>query len=197
MRNETDQNYSDAEIISGIKQGGMLRQRITSYLYHRHVDFVRKGQRKYHLGEDEAVDAYGDAIIGLCNRINNEAFQSEGNLTGYLYKSFCNRCVDRVRKNSSSSIKEQVELLPNMKTEAKTTLMRLIESEDMNQILLLLDKIGGKCRQILVESEYYGFEVEELTERLGFKNANSLASQKHRCMSKLRQLLEKRKDRTI
>ncbi|MEZ4776753.1 MAG: sigma-70 family RNA polymerase sigma factor [Bacteroidia bacterium] len=195
MRNETSPHYSDEEIISGIKNGGVSRQRISNYLYRRHVDFVGKGKRKYRITEEDAVDAYGDAIIGLCNRVAQDAFQSEGNLAGYLYRSFCNRCVDRVRKNTSSII-DQVELLPNMRTESKTVLLKLIEKEDMAQIISLLDKIGGKCRQILIESEYYGFGVEELTERMGFKNTNSLATQKHRCMQKIRQLLEKRKDHT-
>lgn len=195
MRNESTQNYSDEEIVSGIKSGGLQRQRISSYLYRRHVDFVGKGKRKYRITEEDAMDAYGDAIIGMCNRVAQDVFQPEGNLAGYLYKSFCNRCVDRVRKNTSSTI-DQVELMPGMRTESKTILLKLIEKEDMDQIVSLLDKMGGKCRQILIESEYYGFSVEELTERLGFKNANSLASQKHRCMQKLRQILEKRKDYT-
>ncbi|MEZ4829734.1 MAG: sigma-70 family RNA polymerase sigma factor [Bacteroidia bacterium] len=196
MRNKSIHNYSDEEIVAGIRIGGIQRQRMTDYLYTRHMDFVGKGRRKYRITEEEAVDAYGDAIIGLCNRIALDAFQSEGNLSGYLYRAFSNRCVDRIRKNTSS-ISEQVALLPYMRTDSKTVLLQLIEKEDLARLTAIMEKMGGKCRQILIDSEYYGFSPEELTEKLGFKNTNSLASQKHRCLQKLRQLLEKRKDQII
>ncbi|MEL6650940.1 MAG: hypothetical protein AAFQ87_09080, partial [Bacteroidota bacterium] len=51
---------------------------------------------------------------------------------------------------------------------------------------------GEKCKRLLLESEYYGYRIDELVQRLGFKDSNSLASQKHRCMKKLRELIRKK-----
>ncbi len=182
--------FSDAEIIAALKKGGIDRQRMTTYLYRQYAGFIKKGIRKYSLTEEDSVDAFGDALIGLCSRISQDSFQLDGNLVGYLYRSFCNRCVDRVRKNSSSII-EQVELMPHMRLESKNILKRLIQQETFRHIEQLLDILGPNCKQMLIESEYYGYSVEELAQRMGFKNARSLSSQKYRCMAKLRDLLAK------
>ena len=184
--------YSDIEIINGIKQGGAIKRRFTNFLYKQYAGFVYNGRKKYHIPLEDAVDAYGDSIIGLCNQIEKHHFQTEGNLSGYLYRSFCNRCVDRVRKKSSS-ISEGVDLMPNMSIEGRNALKSLIEKEEVSEIKTLLDKLGGKCREILILSEYYGYNVEEITQKLGFKNPNSLSSQKYRCMSRLREIISKRK----
>ena len=184
--------YSDQEVINGIKQGGAIKQRFTNYLYKQYAGFVYNGVKKYHITLENAVDAYGDSIIGLCNRIENHHFQTEGNLSGYLYRSFCNRCVDRVRKKTSS-IDEKIELMPNMSMESRNALTSLIEKEEVSKLRNLLDQLGGKCREILILSEYYGYSVEEITQKLGFKNPNSLSSQKYRCMSRLKAIISKRK----
>lgn len=163
---------------------------MTNYLYRQYGGFIKKGIRKYSLSEEDAVDAFGDALIGLCNRVSLDSFKLDGNLGGYLYRSFCNRCVDRVRKVTSSNI-EQVELMPHMRQDSKNALKKLIQQEAFRHVERLLDKIGTNCKQMLIESEYYGYSVEELAERMGFKNARSLSSQKYRCMAKLRELLAK------
>lgn len=160
-------------------------------LYRQYWGYTIKGQRQYRISEEEAIEAYEDALIGLTRQLHKADFQLQASIGGYLYRAFCNRCVDRVRKNSSMTM-ESIDEMHFLSAKARNHLQALLEKEEVGQLISLMDKIGQKCKRLLLEAEYYGYSIDELVQRLGFKDANSLASQKHRCMKKLRELIRKK-----
>ncbi|MEO0471639.1 MAG: sigma-70 family RNA polymerase sigma factor [Bacteroidota bacterium] len=186
--------HTDQQIIDGIRAGGTSKQRFTNYIYEQYAGFVYKGMRQYRLTKEEALDAYTDAVVGLCRRIEQADFQMDGNLPGYLYRSFCNRCVDRVRKHTSIGI-ETVELMPQLPETARGILKELLLKEEFSGLLQLMNQLGERCKQILLDADYWGFSVAEMVEKFEFKDANGLSSQKYRCMTKLRKLISARRKR--
>lgn len=182
----------DRELIKAIRSRGGKEQAALRMIYRQFWGYTIKGQRQYRISEEEAIDAYEDAIIGFSRQMQKADFQLEGSIGGYLYRAFCNRCVDRLRKKSSipTETLDHARLLPS---KAQTILQKLLIEEELAGLIALMDKLGGKCKQLLLDAEYYGYSIDELVDRLGFKDANSLASQKYRCMKKLRELIKKKK----
>ncbi|MEL7530100.1 MAG: sigma-70 family RNA polymerase sigma factor [Bacteroidota bacterium] len=181
----------DRDLIEAIRSRGGEEQAAMRMIYRQYWGYTIKGQRQYRISEEQAIDAYEDAIIGLSRQLQKPDFQLEGSLGGYLYRSFCNRCVDRLRKSSSLPT-EELDRASRLPSKARNVLEQLSQREEVAALVALMDKLGGKCKQLLLEAEYYGYSIEELVSRLGFKDANSLASQKYRCMKKLRELIKKK-----
>lgn len=189
MEKRQEKLPSDSELIAGIKAGGVLRQRLVAQIYQQYMGFVYKGQQRYKLNQEEARDAYGDAITGLCHQIQQDKFRGDSKLSTYLFKSFSNRCVDKLRRRASHAKVQWEDLTPTMPDKAKTMIQELVLKEETNRILDLMASLGEKCKKILIDSEYYGFNLQEIAERIGFKNAASVSSMKYRCLDKLKKLL--------
>lgn len=191
---QQDKLPTDAEIIEGIRSGGIRRQKLATQIYQQYMGYVYKGQKRYKLSLEDARDAYADAVTGVCRHIREGRFRGESKLSTYLFKSFSNRCVDKIRRLTSNSNVEWDELVPTMPDKAKTMIQELVIREDTERLLSLMDELGDNCKKILIDSEYYGFNMEEIAERIGFKNAASVSSMKYRCLNKLKKLLGKRKN---
>jgi RNA polymerase sigma factor (sigma-70 family) len=181
-------SYNEAEVIAGLKAGGASREKYTRFLYKQYAGFIIKGQRKYRLSYEEAWDAFTDSVIKLCKQIEDERFSTAGKMGGYLFRIFSNKCVDIVRKNSSLQV-EWIDDIPEMQDEARNTLRNLIQKEQVSVLSSYMDKLGDTCKQILLDSEYYGYSIEEIAKRIGYKNGPSVSSKKYRCLEQLRKLI--------
>ncbi|MEM7374108.1 MAG: sigma-70 family RNA polymerase sigma factor [Bacteroidota bacterium] len=182
--------HTDDHLISQIQKGGIARQRAINHIHDTYSGFVVKGKRKYRLEQEEVIDAYSESIVGMSKQIEVGKFRGESKLSTYLYQIFCNKCIDRVRHNSAD--KNQVEWIhdmPDMPDMAKDIVKDITEQEDRNKLVQYLSLVGEKCKQILWESEYQGFSLQEIADRMGFQRAQSVANQKHKCMAKLKQLI--------
>jgi len=69
----------------------------------------------------------------------------------------------------------------------------LKQAEQDHQRLSLraaLDQLGPACSRLLQFFYYYNFSLEAIAHRMRYKNADTVKSQKHRCIKQLRILLE-------
>lgn len=192
MAKKNKNNFSDQEIIKGLQQEGLDNRRFTQLFYEQFMDFIYSGIKRHGLSFEDAQDAYSDAIIGVCRQINKGAFRGESKLSTYLFQSFSNRCVDRTRKSSSHIIEEDLEQYTHLPEKARNILNLLELKEDVNRVKALMAQLGEKCRRILMESEYYGYSMEEIAERMGFNKAATASNIKYRCMKRLKDLLAKK-----
>lgn len=177
---------TDQEVLQACKAGGAQRERAMSFLYQQYMGYVYDAQSRYHqLSVEELKDAYAEAVVGLSRQIDNEALRGESSLGTYLFRSFSNRCVDKIRRNASNKA-DWVSQIPNLPDRARNMLQEMVLSERFQALAPFLEQIGEKCRKILMDAEYYGYSHEEIAIRIGAKNAGTVASLKHRCMKRLR-----------
>lgn len=180
---------TDQEVLDACDAGGATRERAISYLYKQYMGFVYDAQKKYRqLSVEELRDAYGEAVLGLSRQIDNEALRGESSLGTYLFRSFSNRCVDKIRRHASNKA-DWVSHIPNLPDRARNMLEEMVHSEEFQALAPYLEKIGDKCKQILLDAEYFGYSQEEIATRIGAKNAGTVSSLKHRCMKRLREAM--------
>lgn len=183
--------YSDQEIIKGIIQGGPLREGWITRLYSKYLPMIHGGRKKYKLSEEELKDAYADTIIAISEQIARGDFEGRSKLSTYLYRIFFNKCVDIIRKNATNRSETGYEL-SHVKSHEQNALHALVEKDEVEHLLGYFEQLGDRCKQILLDWGYWGYNMHEIAERMGFKNNKSVISQKHKCFEKLKELLQKR-----
>lgn len=182
-------NIPEAELIKGIKEEGALRQHYAGLLYEQYFDFIYAGKKRYSLDFEQAHDAFGDAVIKVCTAIQKGALDNGGKLSAYLFRAFSNRCVDKIRRNASSIMQEDIAEHYDLPSAAKDVLTEMEQQEKWQQMETAMDELGEKCKRLLLEIEYYGYSQEEVAQRMGYNKASTVANMKYRCLKRLKEIL--------
>ena len=123
-------------------------------------------------------------------------YKGGSSLFTLLYTIVRNCCVDFLRKNTSK-VNDWVNEMPVVPDRAKNILEQLSLKEGMAELKSLMEQAGTNCRQVLIDSLYFGYKVEEIAERQGLKNAQTVSSIKSRCLSRLRKLIAQHRDKAF
>jgi RNA polymerase sigma-70 factor (ECF subfamily) len=178
--------YSDEALIQDILAGGFARRRATDTFYKAHYKFIYEGKKKYNLSEEDAITAYLEAVTKVVRAIERKKFEGKSKLSTYLYKTFFNCCVDVARSSTSNRYEhDDLSSVANLADYAQDQLKDLLGSEAMGLLRRMMDKIGKKCKDLLIAIEIDGFSVEETALKLGIK-PSSVPQTKYRCMEKLK-----------
>jgi DNA-directed RNA polymerase specialized sigma24 family protein len=81
-----------------------------------------------------------------------------------------------------------MEAMPYLPDRASDMLGKLMLEEQMDALRALMAQLGESCRNILWDALYFGFRPAEIAEKYGLKNAETVLSQKSRCLKKLRSM---------
>lgn len=183
--------YTDSYLIGEIRAGGNRQEHGIRRLYEQFYYLSRQNRQKFNqLDESEVVTAYNSAIISLRKQLITGTFRGESTLSTYLTRIFTNKCIDLIRQNNPAKHRvASLESVSDMEDETPNALHLLVQSDQVERVRYYLQHMGDVCRQILLDSEYYGYSSEEIAQRIGFNSAASVNSKKYTCLQKLRQFL--------
>jgi RNA polymerase sigma factor (sigma-70 family) len=182
----------DRQIIQGLLQEGIARRKEEEHFFTRYAYFVREGSRKYQLPEDDALDAYTDAILSAIDKISKGTFEGRSTLKTWLFQIFHNKCVDLLRKkttnkNAIHQTASITDMLYQLSDNAKSIVQKLADKADREMLRQKLNELGNTCRQLLLLSAD-GYNDREIASVLDYKNADVVKTSRLRCLDKLRQL---------
>lgn len=180
---------SDASTLDDIRQGGKARENAVRYLIDRHIGFVYKISRKLRLDENLVKDAYLDAVIAVMQQVESGAYRGENKLSSYLYQIFYYKSVDVLRKQSTNW-ESYVENVPDLVDERSNMLLQLEQQESVDQLVGLLEKMGNPCKQILMDWGFWGYQIQEIAERMGVDDPVKISRRKYKCIETLKELLK-------
>ncbi|MEM7373849.1 MAG: sigma-70 family RNA polymerase sigma factor [Bacteroidota bacterium] len=183
---------SEKHLTEDIRSGGIRKEKAIRSIHQKFHKFVYKGMRKYGLKEEEALDAYTDAVVVLMNHVISGQFEGRSKLSTYLFRIFSNKCIDRLRHNTThkQSIDWKAEF-PQLADESADTIKWLMEKEDLSRVERLMEKLGLRCREILSLSIFWDMAPEEIAQRLGLSSKQSVSSMRYQCLTQLRKLFKK------
>jgi RNA polymerase sigma-70 factor (ECF subfamily) len=180
----------EKKIIEGIRKGGIQQEKSIRQLYEAYFHLVHDGRRKYHqLSPDDLLEAYNESIISIRRQIVEGHFRGESSLWTFLNAIFFRKAVDIIRKSASNLI-EAVDELPDEADVAHNMLQKMALQEDYEDLLDKLDQLGSPCKEIILDSEYSGYNSEEIARRIGFSNAKSVNSKKYSCLQRLYKIIQ-------
>jgi RNA polymerase sigma-70 factor (ECF subfamily) len=190
-----DPGDKEQEILADILAEGNRQEKAIKRLYEDLFHLLKAGKAKYPaLEEDELLSAYNASIIAFRRQVLQGSFRRESSIPTYVRRIFFNKCIDMLRKRSSMKV-EQLDNLPDVHDQNRqNSLQQLIIDDDFSHLLKLLDTLGTICKQIILDSEYWGYSSEEIARRISFANAKSVNSKKYTCLRQLRKLMKAEKE---
>jgi len=182
---------ADEVIINGLQQSALQKRMAEEALFNKYAYFIKDGCGKYSIVAEDSFDAYSDTILYTINSITNNIFEGRSSLKTYIYKIFCNKCVDRIRKNTTNreSIHQTHRIsypLLKIADEARTIIQQLVEKTNTELLANKLKELGDKCRKILAMFAD-GNTDKEIAETMEYKTAQVIKTSRMRCLDKLRQ----------
>ena len=180
----------DKVLIVGLKQEGVQRQRYENYLYDTYAYLVRVGIKKHQLAEEEALNAYTDAVLAVIRNVETDRFKGGSTLKTYLIGIFFRKCVDLIRQKTTKQLKTlPVDDFFNLGDSVKSILETIILKEKVEDLNQKIQQLGKKCHAILEKwaSGYSDKEIAQI-QSIGLKNATTVKASRHRCIKKLREI---------
>ncbi|MEM7368739.1 MAG: sigma-70 family RNA polymerase sigma factor [Bacteroidota bacterium] len=196
MSNRGEKKYSDQELLTGLKAGGIQHEKWVKRLLHQYGGYVFKGIKKFNISKEAAKDAYIDAVTAVSRQIREGKFREDSKLSTYMYRIFSNYCIKQHHKDQRVQPEWSHEI-PNLPDSAQNRLQELIVSEKIAQLYHWLDQLGGNCKQILILRDFQQLSPEEIARKIGFKTAQSVSSKRYRCLENLRQLIHSAQDKSL
>lgn len=186
--------FSDLEIIDSIRKGGIPKEAAIRHLMGAHGGYISTIRQKLSISEEDARDAFTDALLALMGHVERGSFRGDSKISTYLFRIFYNKSVDLVRKNSTNKVEYGVEI-PDLPTPGQDILNLLQVREKWKELEGLMERINEKCKKILMDWGFWGYNMEEIAVRNGLKNARSAKNKKYKCMESLMQLIKENKNR--
>lgn len=185
-------NNTDEQLIENLRLEGHAKRTSEEQLFTTYTYFIREGIRKFSLSEDEAFDAYSDAVLSAIQKIRDGSFEGRSTLKTWLYQIFHNKCVDLLRKKSTnkSSVYQTTpisDMISQLSDTGKSIIQKLIDKADWGFLKQKLNELGDTCQRLLTLSAD-GYSDKEISVIMEYKTADVVKTSRLRCLEKLRQL---------
>ena len=145
--------------------------------------------RKFKVSEDDIVDAYQDAIITLSEKaFRGEIDNLKCSVKTYLFGIGKYMLFEKARKNKKRVLDFPLEKEDYNYKEITNNFLKDEEVNTLeNSLQLGFVALGKKCKEILRLFYYRGFTIDEISDRLNYKDKNVVKSQKSRCIKQLKE----------
>lgn len=140
--------------------------------------------------EEQAKDVFQESVIALYENVRDGKFKADSSLSTYLFSIAKFKWFNQIKKDSIRSghhqkaqLKEEFDPGP---------LAQLVQTEAKERILGVLEGLGERCKQILVESLYHNASMKEIAKSLSFSSEQVVRNTKYKCLKKLKELIVER-----
>ena len=136
--------------------------------------------------EDDALDIFQDAIVVLCKHIRNGKYDSNYQVSGFLYSVCRNLWINKAKRDSRTSY------FPEKFDYGDFTDFsdEILTKEKERGLQAITQKLGQRCFELLKYAVFFKASSKEIIEKMGFSTANAVKTQKYKCKQKLLKILE-------
>jgi len=171
-------------IIEDIKNGNHQRLALIYRTYRS--EFIAWLSSSYACSRDEAKEVYQVSILTLHeNILNNKLSELSSSIKTYLFAIGKNkfqelRRADQLIAYTTNSNGLEIEEVENWEAIDKEHKLQLMERS--------LELLGDPCKTLLELYYFHGLSMEEITEKIGYKNSNTTKNLKCKCIVRLRKI---------
>lgn len=174
-------SLSDNEKIEAIlSRDELLTGRIYSLYRDEFLHFLRKMIKS---DDDYLQDIYSEAFCKLCDKIYSNTLNAStltASLKTYLFGIGKYMMMEHRRKLKNGALVVLSEI-PDLEDDDSELM-----TENEKIVATALEQLGEPCHSLLVKKYWEGKSGEEIAIELNYKNADSVKTQRYRCMDKLR-----------
>jgi RNA polymerase sigma factor (sigma-70 family) len=176
-------HYSETDIIAGLRQGD---SKVLEIVYKQHYPTILHFIIQNNGTDQDAKDLYQEAILVLYEKLKQENFLLTCQIKTFVY-SVCRRLwLKRLREKGRyyGKIEDFESFIPFEEDE-----LNIEDGEHkygaMNQALEL---IGEPCRTLLKDFYIENLSMQDISEKMGYTNADNAKNQKYKCLMRLKKL---------
>ncbi|HWJ90750.1 MAG TPA: RNA polymerase sigma-70 factor [Flavisolibacter sp.] len=164
--------YSDHEALHALLEGREDGLDHFFQAYYSHLTYFA-----YKLVHDEflAEEIAAEAFVKLWN--NRDRLSMEGSIKAWLYNTVRNASIDHLRKVKRLRVAESG--LQTTETIEASVLQKLIETETIRQVIVTLDYLPPKCREVFRMFHFEGKSYQEIARELNI-SPHTVRNQKER-----------------
>jgi len=181
----TDQDY-----VRDIRTGGKVADQAADCLYRAYRTDVLgmvKSFLRYRSGiEDDALDTVQDAFLIMLEKIQEGGYK-EGSLLHFWTGIARGLLRNKLKRDARMDLTDDNRQFDTMDTDSPEHLLIWHEQRDLlNQVL---DRLGGRCKQVLLMWAG-GYSMEEIASTLDLSSEAMARKTKYRCKNQLMAFIE-------
>jgi len=182
-------SFTDVQIISILKKQPKKEGVVLKYLYEKLDEPIRKFILSNSGKNEDVDDVIQDAIIIFYEKVKSNEYQLKSNVIGYVYTIGKYIWYNRQRKTNKYLAPLKDDNFNELSVDPID--FDLFEIESTKLVEGLLNNIGENCRKILIQSFYLKIPMKEIAKLHKLKNEQIARNKKHKCLKKLREIIEK------
>jgi len=179
-RSDTNTLSETEKIEAILNRDEFLTGRIYTLYREEFINFLRKMIRNE---DDYLQDIYSEAFCKLCDKIYSKTLNAStltSTMKTYLFGIGKLMMMEHRRKLKNGAMVILSEI-PDIEDDDSEL---MLENEKL--LAAALEQLGEPCHSLLVKKYWEGKSGEEIAVELNYKNADSVKTQRYRCMDKLR-----------
>ncbi len=134
---------------------------------------------------DDAEEIFQVAIIVLYdNIISGKLSFLTAEITTYLFAIIKNKIIQLNRVHARIAPIDATELLKEVIAEDDDDL----DVKDIDRAMKSLELLGEPCKSLLELAYFHQMKMDEITEKLGYKNADTTKNLKYKCLKRLQKI---------
>lgn len=152
-------------------------------LYDKSFRKIRDYIRKNSGNTEDAEDIFQDAVLILFKQIKEGKFNMELELDGFLFSVSRNLWINKAKRD------QRILHLKEGYDSVEIEQHPVFTNEREERIRQVFEKVGDKCKQLLILVIYFDHSMKEICEKIGFPNENAAKTQHYKCKQKLIELV--------
>ena len=139
---------------------------------------------------DDAEDLLQEAVVILWERVRLGRFERSARLSTFLFaivKNLWFRRLARMKKEIPTEIDPEVTADDKL-----SALDELVETEQSERVRSAMKRIGEPCHTLLLLFYWEELSTQQIAQRMGFANADTVKSKKYQCKKMLERILTER-----
>jgi RNA polymerase sigma factor (sigma-70 family) len=142
--------------------------------------------------KEDAEDVFQEAIIVLMRNVKQPDFVLTAALKTYLYAIAKNIWLKRMRSNRLISVED----FEKYERESETFFVEINpEKSREEKVTSWLTKITEKCQRILKAIFFYQEPMDNVMEKMGWKNKHTAANQQYKCIQQVKKEKEREEEK--
>jgi len=184
---------SEELIIQKIKAG---EEEVLSEVYIEYrEEFIRWLIKRFQCDMDTAKEIYQLTIVIFYDNVVTGKLQNlSGSLKTYLFAIGKNKFFEHKRAEGKTRLEDDPFFFDRPILDTNTAIS---SEQELKLVSEAMQKLGDACKSILEHFYYYNFSMQEITQKLNYKNVNTTKNLKYKCLKRLQTFFKKIKNQNV
>jgi RNA polymerase sigma factor (sigma-70 family) len=182
------QLYSDTELIMYLKHPQKMNDALR-FMYKEYYGLLESYIVNNNGSKDDAADLIQETMVTFIDIVQQNKFRGDASIKSFLYSIIRNFWMSEMRKRNSTDKRNRIFEKAKDETE-QAAVTQLIRNEQLAAIQKLFEKLGEKCKQLLLLVYYEDLSMSDIVSRMPeYQSEQVLRNKKYKCMKQLNEMI--------